>query len=173
MKKWFAVFCLSIVGTAAFAQIDPHAKLQGNVLDQQRAISDINERLSEVKGNDPHAVDLKVAIEHQVAQAQAQQTPHWPQADQYHAVQQPVKTSDRPSYYMGDDTWFTCKEVDVCESWAREQAQKDMHFLILSAQISLKEDRHNQRLEVHYLANFAENKQVFEEDFNSDWKEVK
>ena len=180
MKKWFVVLCFSIVGTVAFAQTDPHARLQKNTSEQRSVFSDINEE-SNGKGifnnRDPHAVDFKAAVERQVAQAQAQsqvqaqQDPHWPEGDSYHNVQA-AQPSDRPSYYMEDDAWITCKEVEVCETWVREQAQKDMHFLVLSAQFLLKEDQHNQRLEVRYSANFEEKTQAFEKGFNDGWKEI-
>ena len=178
MKKWLVVLCFSIVGTVAFAQMDPHAHSQKNILEQQSRFSEIDKELRNGKGNfnnrDPHAVNLGTAIERQVvkAQVQAQQDPHWPQADAYHDVQTlAVKTSDRPSYYVNEDTWLTCKDIEVCEIWAREQAQKDMHFLVLSVKNSLKEDQHNQRLEVRYSANFEEKTKIFEEDFNNGWEE--
>ena len=170
MKKWFAVLCFSIVGGVAFAQTDPHAGLQETFL-KQISNSEETTRYFVTTQNDPHALGLAAAVERQVVQAQAAQPQtSWPNEDGHQDAVATV-SSDRPSYYADEKAYQICKGIDICNTWAQEQAKKEVHFQVLSAQLSMLPDAHNQRLEVSYLMNVNKEIQVFEEYFGN-WTKV-
>lgn len=187
MKKWFVVLCFSIVGTVAFAQVDPHAGERFLEQNKGRIAEEVSTNGGQLKLRDSHAAferelaqskvkasqisnSVGAAIERKVAQAmQAPHWPHWPHGD---GLQDMAMTapSDRPSYYAEEEAYKNCNGIEICRTWAAEQAQKDPHFQVLSAIISTP-DYHNQHLEVTYVTENAEGKQVFAEDFGK-WKKV-
>ncbi len=145
MKKVFAVLSCSLLAAAAWAQGTDSQKTQA----QAR---------------------LEAAVERQVAQTQAKQPQSsWPQGEDHQSPARPV--SEKPSYYVTEEAYQLCSAVEICKTWAQEQATKDVHFLVLSAKLSIKADAHNQRLEVHYMTDADEQNQVFEEDFGS-WEQI-
>lgn len=127
------------------------------------------------KGDPYHDTVTAAPAEQSVGNEQAQpQTPTeaWPQVDDYHGAVAAAPSSDRPSYYANDPAYANCKEVEICQSWALQQAQKDAHFSVSSAQFSEKLD-HNRRLEVRYIKEGGQEKvQVFEENYGSGWSQV-
>lgn len=169
MKKWFVAFCFSVVSMSAFSQIDPH---NGFPKENFKQIAH-EQGIVSVLG-DPHAVDFNTVLERKVAQAQIQiqpSQPSWPQGDEYHEVK-PVVSSQRPSYYAEESAYQVCNQISACETWAQEQAQKDVHFQVLSATLSASSDPHDHRLEVTYLINTDKQVKLFEKDFNGGWKAV-
>ena len=177
MKKWFVVLCFGFVGVAAFAQVDPHATFQNG----KRVSVGIESMFSNKE--DPRVRELRengAAIERRVAQAQAQAKTQGSQAQQQPQTSWPhedgitdaaaIPSSDRPSYYAEEEAYKNCNGIEICRTWAAEQAQKDPHFQVLSAIISMP-DYHNQRLEVTYVTENAEGKQVFAEDFGK-WEKA-
>ena len=175
MKKWFVVLCLSIASVAAFAQKGPRTSAQGKIAQekQQIVLTSIMDEISDHRSlEDFH--NMEAAVERKMAQAKAQevQQTQTPVADSdgHKDVQQVVVRSDRPSYYAEEEAYKNYDGIDICKAWVQEQAQKDPHFQVLSAVLSMP-DYHNQRLEVTYVMDVAEGKQVFEEDFGR-WKQV-
>lgn len=176
MKKWFVVLCFSIVGTAAFAQADPHAAPEKFLKQNERVLTDIeksskDQGLFNRRSNDPHSFISQDAIERQIAQAQQAQQPHWPQGDKYHDVENSLIPSDRPSYYVDDTTYADCSEAPVCAAWAQEQSSKDVHFLVIATKFSMKGNEYDRLLEVKYLTSSEEKVQLFEQDFG-EWKKA-
>ena len=170
MKKWFVAFCFSIVIVSAFAQLDPH-----NGTPKENFEQIIHEQEIISMFGDPHLADLNATVERKVAQAQMQERPShpsWPQGDEYHEVK-PVVSSQRPSFYAEEAAYEACSQIEVCKAWAQEQAQKDVHFQVLAADLSTPSDPHAHQLEVTYLMSNT-NKQIkwFGKDFNGSWKAI-
>ena len=189
MKKWFAVLCFSIVGTAAFSQVDPHAGSQDKFLERSKSsiaeeVSNSSNQLKELR--DSHAAwerelarskvkaskistSIEVAIERQIAKTmQAPHWPHWPGEGLQDAEVAP--SSDRPSYYAEEEAYKNCDSIDACKMWAAEEAEKDVHFQVLSVNISVP-DYHNRHVEVAYVMEGVEGKLAFEENFGN-WKKL-
>lgn len=168
MKKWFVVFCFSIISVSAFAQLDPHHRFPKEVFEHRPQ----EQKIVVSAFGDPHVIDLNTLVERKVAQAQMQEQPShpsWPNGDEYHDVKL-VVSSQRPSYYAGESAYQTCSQVSACTQWAQEQAQKEVHFQVLSATLFTPTDPHGQRLEVTYVITADKQIKWFEKDFNGNWK---
>ena len=174
MKKWFMVLCLSFVSALAFAQTDPHigSSQKFSQKDQQDVLTNIADKVSNRNGLEDEFHKMEVALQRKVAQAETeakdpavQQQPqtYGPHEDGItDAVTAP--SSNRPSYYAEEDAYKNCNGIEICRTWAAEQAQNNPHFQVLSANLSMP-DYHNQRLEVTYVVDVTTEKKVFQEDF--------
>ena len=166
------VLCLGVVSMAAFAQRDPHAVVQNGKVSLESMFSNQdNARVKELFENG-------AAIERKVAQAQAQAQAVQPaqtsveNRDGHQDIPSaPVVHSDRPSYYANEEAYQICSAINICDTWVREQTENNLHFQVVSAQLSPLPDAHNQRLEVRYVEEADEKVQVFEEYFGS-WKQM-
>ena len=188
MKKWFAVLFVSFMSVTVFAQVDPHSSQKKGQQGATKGLESVLKIVSETTGSplsgDFHAVEA--ALERKVVQtveapqnqkdippqkAQQGQT-GCPHGDGLQDMEKAAPTV-YPSYYADEKTYKNCEGVNVCKVWVEEQIQKDNHFLVLSATISMP-DFHNQRLEVTYTTATENEKQkiVFEENFGN-WKQVK
>ena len=170
--------CLSFVSAMAFAQMDPHtgSPEKFSQKDQQDVLTSVADKMSGHNGLEDEFHKMEVAVQRKVAQAKAetkaptvQPLTSWPHEDGITDTALSA-TSDRPSYYAEEEAYKNCDGVDVCRMWAREQAQKDVHFQVLSVSISVP-DYHNRRVEVAYVMENGEAKLVFEENFGN-WNKL-
>ena len=162
MKKLLVVLCFSVVSAAVSAQTVPPAE---NGLPKKAA-----HRQGEVK--DPALpVRVEAAIERHIAQttqrAAMEKTEN--PTDIAHEHPAPVSVSDKPSYYVTQDAYEVCKNVELCTAWAANEAQKEVHFQVISAVLVQKEDLHHNKLIVKYVKCHDIETKVFEETFDG-WK---
>ena len=186
MKKLLVLLCLSVMSVAVSAQTFSQSgknflqKKGAQKQEQTENFSSLADKVNNGKTGvfgkrlEAHSfAHVEAEVARQVAQAQMQQpsvttTSGENDIDHDHPV---IATpSDRPSYYATEEAYQSCKVAAVCENWARQQAQEEVHFQVLSATLVQKEDLHHSRLIVKYSKYQDEQEKVFEEDFEG-WKE--
>ena len=164
MKKLLVLLCFSVVSTAVSAQTVPPAE---NGLPKKAA-----QRQGEVKAP-ALPVSVEAAIERHIAQTTQRAAMEKTENPTDIAHEHPVRVpgSDKPSYYVTQDAYQVCKDVELCAAWAAGEARREVHFQVISAVLVQKEDLHHSKLIVTYVKDQDAEKKVFEETFDG-WKEL-